>query len=558
MASTIRFVDLYRDQNNDLRYLVIDEERIASADPTVLSWSALPIVLQTQHPTTAGATGYCLLYNLTSADFTGASTSFTVEIVDSTNFRWRKDAGSWSSSIPIATTVDIGVALKVAFLATSGFTASDTWVWTAGALPYTGITEPTTANSSIRLSGYGLDVYIAPVSRNILRLRNGFVSSVGYKRVFGKYATFFAEHLVIAQFTESVYDSGVEDPYDEAVTPFTLGWSHLNNPDEFYASDINEAGTYLVPSVDFPDTRDNGITGLGEIGDLCYVYLPDSIYRMRYVGLPSVFQVEKAFAKIGNRHHNALVVTPRGHYFIGQTDFYRFDGTVPQSIGEPIREKFFEEFETGTVAYQELLFGYYDVGKDEVVWTYYISIGVEYQCRQVVYQERDNQWYFRNVPAIRCQGRLYGDYKRCVYGAYNSILKDMDPDAGDNMADTLPDKTVEGGNDTYTEPYVISHATKYGTPRMVKETDGQYIDAALGTATNIEYSIARSNFVANLPSSETAVTQVWTPSKVDGILGFQKISAKTVRHKLVFKGSKVYGAKLYEWGDVGYAGGAEK
>jgi hypothetical protein len=561
--SWVRFVDLVRNSSNALRYLFLAEQGAAQANPNTLSWTEIYTVAQVGIPNNTTIYGQCLLYGVNATDFAAPGDDFEVQIeVGGTTFQWRKNGGSWTTGVTIGAEVALGAnGLKVSFLSTSGYTSGDTWKWERVAYLYSG-SETTCLADVPRVDMYNTDIYISGVSRHILRLRNDFFTTIGYRRIYGKHAVIFANHLVVSQFAEAVYNSGApSDPYSAATTPFNLGWSDLNNPDEFFATDINEADEYSIPSTDFPDTRSSGIMGLGKLGDLLYIYLSDAMYMMRYVGLPNVMQIDQApFPKIGCRYGNSLVIAPSGHYFIGRNDIYFFDGvSAPSSIGEAVRSQFFSDIGGTPSSRDEWLFGYYDVGKEEVCWTYYIANGLFWQCRQMIYQERDKRWYFRNVPYIRCQGRLYGNREACVYGAYNAIYRDVEITDSVGIAAAVEDAVAFNGSMSFTEPTVTSHVTKYGLSRTIKEGDGQYIDAKLGTATHIEYAYKARNYVDQvLDSGFVVVANTWTPALKEGILTAPKIAAKCWQHRLTFKGTKVYGAKLNEWGDVGLTEGAEK
>lgn len=558
----LRFIDLIRNTANQLRYLFLSEQGGAYADPVVLTWLELPVILQTKIPNNLDIHGQVLLYGANINDFAVLGDQIEIAIeTGGTTFKWRKNAGSYTTAVPIAPIVDLGSnGLKAAFQDTTGYTDGDTWIWVRSAYPYDPA-ELTCLERVPQISIFNTDIYISGVSRNILRMRDDMLTSVGYKRVFGNRAVVFAQHLVVSQFAEGVYDSGnVIDPYDEGVTPFVLAWSDLNDPDNFWSTDINEADQFPVPVTDFPDTKFNGIQDMAELGDVLYIYLPDAIHTMRYVGLPNVMQIEKApFPKIGSIFKNGLVVSPQGHYFIGRNDFYYFDGVAkPRSIGEAVRKKFFAEVAGLDTVRREWLFGYYDIGKEEVVWTYFIALdGGLWQCRQVRYLERDGKWFFRNVPEIRCQGRLYADQERSVYGGYNAIYRDVDPDEG-FTGDYIADVRSPTG-DTFTEPYVISQVTKYGLSRTIKEGDAQYLDAKLGTADSLEYAYRTGKYVEDvLNGAFTVALNQWVPSLVEGVLTNPKVAAKTWQHRLTFRGARVEGAKIHEWGDIGLSNGAEK
>lgn len=567
----VRFIDLVRNSSNALRYLFINDQGMALADPEALTWTAIPVILQSEIPNRTTIHGQCLMYGFNLTDFGAVDDEFEVEIDGTNTFQWRKNAGSWTTGVSIGPEVALGAnGLKVGFLDTTGYTTGDSWKWKRYEWSDTVLGMDTNKHVPVT-SVYETDLYVSTRNRNIFRIRDEIVNSVGYKKVFGHQAIVFANHLVILQFAEAAYAAGVPtDPWatvaNQRSIAFMVAWSDLNNPDEFFATDLNEADEYPVPVTDFSDTRVDGLRAAGLLGDILILYTADSSYTMRYVGLPRVMQIDKTpWNGVGCRYASSLVITPKGHYFVGRNDIYFFDGvTEPQAIGEAVRAKFFDEAQNlsnlGENEREDWLYGYYDVGKEEVVWTYhYILATGTYQCRQVVYQERDKQWYFRNVPHVRCQGRLYGHRTRCVYGAFNRLLRDIDATVSAQVDATVQDSVTSLGALSYTQPYVTSHITKYGLSRTMKEGDGQYIDANLGTATHIEYAYKARDFVHQIESMSFIVSAfTWVVALVERVLTLPGITAKVWQHRLTFKGTKPIGARLDEWGDVGKTEGGEK
>jgi len=248
--SWVRFVDLVRNSANALRYLFLAEQGAAQADPDTLAWTEIYTIAQVGIPNNTTIYGQCLMYGVNATDFATLADDFEVQIeAGGATFQWRKNGGSWTTGVTIGPEVSLGAnGLKVSFLSTSGYTSGDTWKWERVAYLYSG-SETTCLADVPRVDMYNTDIYISGVSRHILRLRNDFFTTVGYKRIYGKHAVVFANHLVVSQFAEAVYNSGApSDPYSAATTPFNLGWSDLNNPDEFFSTDINEADEYPIPS----------------------------------------------------------------------------------------------------------------------------------------------------------------------------------------------------------------------------------------------------------------------------------------------------------------------
>jgi hypothetical protein len=550
-SSQVRFNDLVRNANGDLRYLTLTEAGGLLIDPsTPYTQVAVPVVLQIAVPNQSTIIGECLLWGISTLDFAAANDQIDVQIASATTFQWRKNGGSWSSALTIGPEVSIGTALKVSFMDDDGYNTGDTWSWKRTSYPYTGA-DASTVRSVPKVSAYKSDVYIAGVERNILRLRSDVLTSVGYKRAYGKYCAIFQNHLVIAQYAPGVYHAvnGVSDSYDPATTPWNLGWSHLDNPDQLFSTDLNEADEYVVPTTGFPDTPVIGITGLAQRGQLLFIFLPDSISVMRYVGLPLVMQIDTFDDSVGSRFSNGLVAGEFGHYFIGSDDFYFFDGTSkPRSIGESVREKFFDELVPENDTKFDQLFGYYDRGRNEVSWTYWIDIGSEYQCRQVVYRERDQKWFFRNVPDIRCMGRLYRSRRKSTFGHSTGVLRDATVGT-DSASSLIEDKIVDGGTDGFTQPVVETHVQRYGAPTKIKDVDGFYIDASYNTSSGVQLAVSQGAFVDNLAAFVNRGAP-WLTTTVEEKIDYMLVGAKAAKFRLTFTGTKPLGCVLNAFGPL--------
>jgi len=83
------------------------------------------------------------------------------------------------------------------------------------------------------------------------------------------------------------------------------------------------------------------IIGARELGDTVIAYKERSIYRMRYVNVPLIWASEVIDQNVGAVCNEAVIDIDTAHVFMGEHDFYYFDGTRPVSIGEGIREWFF-------------------------------------------------------------------------------------------------------------------------------------------------------------------------------------------------------------------------
>lgn len=559
-----RLIDVMRDANASIRYLILNETNARYVDPTnTATQTLLPCILQIYVPNNTTDTGQCLLYGFNSTDFSAAGDNIEVEIDAATTFKWRRNGGSYTTGVAIASVVSIGAnGLKLAFMTTTGFTIGDKWKWQRyNTIPYDAAVTSTT-NFPYDRALYQTDAYIGGVGRSILRVRDGFITSVGYKRAYGKYVGVYQNHLLIAHFAEGVYNvsTGVADSYDRATTPFVLAWSDLNNPDAMHSTVLNEADQYPMPFNQYPDGVNYGITGMGPVGKTWYVYLADAMSTVDYVGLPNVFQILPAFP-VGSIFPSGLVVTKNGHYFIAKDNLYFFNGVQPQPIGDPVRKKLFSELLPPTDARYEWTYGYYDTTNRKVIWRYWTLVGGYYQCREVVYMERYNRWYFRNVPSVdsaagmnlRCTSRTYQDAERLLYGATGYIVGDIN---AENVSNIIYD--VAGAAPGYTNPMAESSDLFYEDLFLKKESDGIYLDAGWTSGvTGIKTEAQARNLISEAVSLvDTGI--VWDGTNPGQRIGLPRAGSRVFRYRFTGTGSKPYGVSINGWGDIIYAHGAER
>jgi hypothetical protein len=484
----VRLLRLARDVGGNLRYFILDEKQARFVDPSNTTIQVgLPCIVQTAIPNLDdNVHQQCLLWGFNVADFAATNDTITVEIVDATHFKWRKNTGAWSASILIEPEVLLTInGLRVGFQEADGYTAGHQWSWTRTVNhPYTGAAS-STFNFQPSLAMYNTDLYIGGLERNIMRVRESFITSVGYVRAYGKYVVVYANHLMIGQYSEGIHSGalGVVDGYDRLVTPFTLAWSHLENPDQLFSTTINEADRYTIPAQAASDLSHLGITGMELWNNYVFTFLADAIYVTSYVGLPTVMKTDPLITTVGSIFQNGVVKTTRGLYFIGRSNMYYLNGATPEPFGDQIRDRFWSEIVPIDDPNFQRTFGYHDADRMEVIWVYYTLQNGWYQQKCLVYSEQTRKWYFRNLPSAQTDtacGNItaiaprYHTRDMLVYGTSAGLI------AKDTYSYTdvlFKDTRTTGGAADYTTPYVETAWTAYGDPFNMKELGAQNIDA---------------------------------------------------------------------------------
>ena len=563
-SSPVRHVSLASNQNDLLRYLVLTEANARYIDPTSLSTQVLiPFVVQTAVPNTTTEQGQVLLYGLNTTDFAATNDTIDVEVTDATHAKYRRNGGSWSSDFVIANEVTLngGTGLKAGFTVTTGFTTGHRWTWTRVSSVYQGLYP----SYGVKDSVFRKDVYLAGYDRHILRVRDGFASSVGYKRIYGKYCVVFYNHLVVAHFAEAVYDviNGQADNFVSSTTPWQVNWSDLNNPDNFFATLNNEADAFVVPANAAFDNTQPGITGMATFYSQNYIFLSDEMYVMNYVGLPNVMQIDCMGTGVGSYFQNGVVSTNKGIFFISRDNVCHFDGAAVKKIGYKVASKFFAEVAPASDVFNQKLYGRYDGDKAEVVWTYFIqqNTGV-YQCRQMIYQVDYGRFYFRNMPSedsesadVRAIGKLYQGFQRNIYGASQALYVDY-KNGTEDLTQSVRDAVDSAGTKSYTQPYADTKDFLHDDAFHMKESDSLFIDAAYESADGVELSYSARLF-SSLARTFTALTTLWTPSTAEGRLSLPRVAARVFAYRFKFKATKPVGGQLNLWQDFTYGKGRD-
>jgi len=161
-----------------------------------------------------------------------------------------------------------------------------------------------------------------------------------------RYCIEYADRLVLAD----LYISGNRQLY-------TVKWSANGDPTDWTSSDAG--------SNDLTDT-DDFITGLGKVGENLIVYKQDSIVIANKTGDPDdPIHFPRQRKGIGTPAPYSIVHAHDTNFFCGRRDFYMINGDRPQSIGGPIRYKFFDIVNPTEV---KRTFGYHHELENEVRW----------------------------------------------------------------------------------------------------------------------------------------------------------------------------------------------
>jgi hypothetical protein len=183
------------------------------------------------------------------------------------------------------------------------------------------------------------------------------------------------------------------------------------------------------------------ITAGAALGNACVAYKATSMYVGRYVGPPLIWSWERVPGEIGCAGPECVVQLDTKHFFVGPSDFYVFDGTVPQPIGQDVREWFFQNL---NLPYRANIVGVSDVARSLVYW-YYPSINSPTGALDsvLIYNTQTGKWGKRGlsvqVPVLYVSGAITYDTLGSLYATYDDL-----PTTAYDSPFWLADQTVPG------------------------------------------------------------------------------------------------------------------
>lgn len=239
------------------------------------------------------------------------------------------------------------------------------------------------------------------------------------------------------------------------------------------------------------------------LGSDIVAYKNTSMYLGRYVGPPLVWAWARIPGEIGCSGPESLVTVGTRHFFIGPSDIYVFDGTVPRPIGAPVREWFFADLSN---LHRDKIVGTVDLARDLVYW-YYPSVNtLAGELNSVlVYNFRMDRWGFASeqidTPVIYSQGQITYDGLGALYSTYDAL-----PDIAYDSPFWIADQTIPG----FFQSGKLKSLT--GAPGNSQWTTGVYGDLTEYVFANRltpRYSIGQpSAFVDHLYQDELGATEL--------------------------------------------------
>ena len=201
-----------------------------------------------------------------------------------------------------------------------------------------------------RFAAYGDNVYATDKVDNVQKSTGGAFSSV---LTIPKcdFIDRVGDFVIIASTNETTFGDQ-NDRY----------WcSALGSPDDYTPSIATQCVTNRLTDTPGP------ITASKALGDDWIIYKQGAIFQGVYQGPPFVWEFRRVSDFIGALNHECVVKVGYSHYFIGNEDFYVYDGAVPRPIPNEVKEWFFNRLDKD---YAYKIQGFYDRYTSIIYWFY--------------------------------------------------------------------------------------------------------------------------------------------------------------------------------------------
>lgn len=163
------------------------------------------------------------------------------------------------------------------------------------------------------------------------------------------------------------------------------------------------------------------ILGMVALGSRFVAYKARSMFLGTYVGAPSVWSWEQVPGEIGCSSQEAVISIQTAHYFIGESNFYKYDGTLPIPIGDDIKKYFFRNLNK---AYKSIIRSLH-IEEESQIWFFYPSGISTTNNAAIVYNYVTEQWGACTIsvecPVDYLSGAITWDGMGTLYSTWDDL-----------------------------------------------------------------------------------------------------------------------------------------
>ena len=211
----------------------------------------------------------------------------------------------------------------------------------------------------------------------------------------------------------------------QAIDPMFIAFSDQENLLEFEPKLTNTAGSLRLSS-------GSQIMGAVKSRQEIIIFTDTSVYNMQFVGPPFTFALNLINESTGLVGPKAAVTAPDGVYFMSYDSFYTYNGSV-QELPCTVKNYVFSDINESQI-YKVQAFT--NNKHSEVGW-YYPSASSTEIDRYVIFNYRDNIWYYGQLSRTAWLDAGIENYPQAVSGGYLYEHEDGFDDDGSEMTNVF-------------------------------------------------------------------------------------------------------------------------
>ena len=274
------------------------------------------------------------------------------------------------------------------------------------------------------------------------------------------------------------------------------------------------------------------VTGIKRLGDYAIYYKRKSMYLARYVGAPTVWEFSLVSDIVGAVSQESIVKVGQQHYFLGEDNFYMYDSSQIQPIGEQIKSWFSNSVNKKYLGDVQAV---HDRNNGYIFWFYPSGTSTTLNS-YVAYHYRSGRWgrgdiSVEAVTEYIVGGRTYAEILAAypTYAAFSGLVyEDLQLSEGSpkpaiiDTAHTLKTLTGESCASSIT-PNIMGTDNEISLIRRVRN---RYLDTPT--------TAVLTNYYTNQLGSDFTTDQ--TTTETSGKFDFQR-SARWHKGKFEFTGN---------------------
>jgi hypothetical protein len=191
--------------------------------------------------------------------------------------------------------------------------------------------------------------------------------------------------ILTSDISRFVFAFGANEYGSGTIDPMLIRWSDQEDATNWTPAATNQAGFLRLSS-------GSEIVAALQSRQEVLVWTNAALYSLQYQGAPIVWGAQLVGENISIAGQNAVTYANGVSYWMGKDKFYMYDGRV-QSLRCDLRQYIFGDLNTGQ--YEQVVAGTNE-GFNEI-WWFYCSANSSQNDRYVIYNYREDVWYFGNL-----------------------------------------------------------------------------------------------------------------------------------------------------------------